>query len=303
MMETFKKIMALFMSLFMSFLVSVGLAAPQDNNVSNLSYGSEASQVMDIYLPTGAEQKQSNSAVLLLHNGMFTSGSKSDLKSTCESIANRGYIAVALDYRLLNADQKAVTVFSILDDLTLAIRALKDYSTEKKLNINKIALAGDSAGGYYALMYAYSRIIYSPITISFVASRVAPADMAYSQWKDFYKDQQYVDLVNLMAGTSYKTADINSSTSSFSRTVLYLSPVYYLNRSSVPTLFAYAPNDNVVPFANKDSLERNLTACGVAHDYIEYSSATHDLGNVWNTLLNTADFSDLLTTYCEKYFS
>ena len=300
-MEMIQKVMALLMSLLMSFLASIGLVKPQNAAIS-LSYGTEASQVMDVYLPNGAESKQTNAAVLVLHDGFFASGSKSDLKSTCESITSHGYIAVAMDYRLLKADTKAVTVYTVLDDMTKAIQKLKDYSAENKLNITKIGLSGDSAGGYYAMMYAYSRIIYSPIPIVFVSARVAPSDMNYAQWKGFYTDQQYIDMINLLGGTSFKVEDLASNNATLARAQLYLSPVYYLTRASVPTLFAYAPKDTVVPFANKDALEKELTACGVVHDYIEYSNAGHDLGSVWNNIVNVADFSDQLVNYCNRYF-
>ena len=302
MMETFNRIMSMIMALFMSFLASVGLAAPRTGSTVNFAYGSDPAQVMDIYMPSGAKDKASNAALLLLHDGLFESGSKSSLKDTCESIASHGYIACALDYRLLSQKNKTVTIYSILDDLTLAIRALKDFSAENKLNINKIALAGDSAGGYYALMYSYSRIIQSPLQLCFTAARVAPSDMTYDRWKGFYTDEQYINLVNLMAGTSYTAGDITAKANDVNRTALYLSPVYYLNRSSLPTLYAYAYKDTVIPLSNKDSLESALTNCGVKHDSIEYTSATHDLGNIFNTLLKTADFSDQLVKYCNAYF-
>ena len=302
MMETFKKIMAMFLSLLMTFLASIGLVTPTNGTESNYAYGSDSAQVMDIYIPNGAEQKQSNGAVLLLHDGLFETGSKDDLKSTCESIISHGYIAVALNYRLLSPANKAVTALNVVEDLTLAIQKIKDYSAEKKLNINKIALAGDSAGGYYALMYSYMNVNYSPLPIAFVASRVAPCDMEYERWKDFYTDEQYINLINLMAGKSFKVSDIAAKSVDLVRTAIYLSPVNYLTRASVPTLFAYAHKDTVIPLTNKDSLENALTNCGVKHDYIAYTSATHDLGNIFNTLLKTADFSDLLVKYCKEYF-
>lgn len=303
MMESFNRIMSMLMSLLMSFLVTLGLAAAPVGSSSNYAYGKDPAQTMDIYAPANAATRQSNAAVLLLHDGLFESGSKSSLKSICDSITSHGYFAVALDYRLLSPKDKTVTVYSILDDLTLAIRALKTYSDENKFNINKIALAGDSAGGYYAMMYSYSRIIQSPISIEFTAARVAPSDMTYDRWKGFYTDEQYINLVNLMAGSSYSVSDIAAKPNEINRTALYLSPVYYLNRSSVPTLYAYAYKDTVIPLSNKDSLETALTNCGVKHDSIEYTSATHDLGNIFNTLLKTADFSDLLAKYCAQYFA
>lgn len=302
MMETFNRIMAMIMALFMSFLSSVGIAAPRTGSTTDYAYGQDAAQTMDIYLPSGARNKANNGAVLLLHDGMFESGSKSSLKNTCESIASHGYIAAALNYRLLSPKDKTVTVYSVLEDLTLAIKALKDFSDENKLNINKIALAGDSAGGYYAMMYSYTRIIQSPLQIMFTAARVAPSDMTYEKWKGFYTDEQYIDLVNLMAGTSFTAGDIVAKADEVNRTAEYLSPVNYLNRSSVPTLYAYAHRDTVVPMTNRDSLEASLTSCGIRHDYIDYTSATHDLGNIFNTLLKTADFSDLLVKYCNEYF-
>ncbi len=303
MMETFNRIMSMILALFMSFLSSVGIALPRTGSVNDYAYGSDAAQMMDIYLPSGAQNKASNGAVLVLHDGLFDSGSKSDLKNTCDSIASSGYVAVALNYRLLSAKNKTVTVYSVLDDLTLAIKKLKEYSDENKLNITKIALAGDSAGGYYSMMYSYSRIIQSPIPIKFTAARVAPSDMTYDKWKDFYTDEQYINLLNLMGGTSYTVTDITADAASVNRTALYLSPVYYLNRSSVPTLFGYAYKDTVIPLSNRDSLKTTLDNCGVRNDSIEYTSATHDLSNVFNSLLKNADFSDQLVKYCNEFFA
>ena len=306
MLDMLQKIVSVLMSLLMTFLGSSGIVKKQYDTYANIAYGTSEQQMMDIYVPANAQLQTANAAVIYLHGGFFKDGSKADLVNSCETIANKGYIAVAMDYTLLNDKIKSYSVFTMLEDLNSAILRLQEFSRENGLNIKKIALAGDSAGGYLAMMYAYGMGYRTAIDLAFIAVRVAPSDFSYDQWKSIQSDADYVAMINQFSGLGSLTqSDLTSNPTKVQEAANLISPVHYITKNTaLPTLFAYAQKDNVVPYSNRTSMKDALDAAGAKYNYVDYSNAGHDLTSNWMTgLLQTADFSSLLSNYCSTYFS
>lgn len=115
-------------------------------NVTNsLKYSSSfPSNTYDIYRPVN----KPNAPVLIwVHGGFFIAGDKRGVENVCAEIAARGYTVVAMNYALA-PEYKHPTAILQLDEL---ITHLKLNHTD--LNTSKIALAGDSAGGYIVAQY------------------------------------------------------------------------------------------------------------------------------------------------------
>ncbi|MBI4901683.1 MAG: alpha/beta hydrolase, partial [Actinobacteria bacterium] len=135
----------------------------------NISYGPSSSQVMDIcYPPT---RSATTGAFLLIHGGSWSSGDKGDFESLCGVVAGLGYVGATMNYRMFN--EKA-TYADMLADIDLALATYSDTAREDGWAISKVALMGASAGGYLALMYAYTR--HATIPIGFVVGLSAPTD-------------------------------------------------------------------------------------------------------------------------------
>lgn len=112
---------------------------------NSLEYTSRfPSNTYDIYRPI---DKPNAPILIWLHGGFFIAGDKKGVENVCASIAARGYTVIAMNYALA-PEYKHPTAILQLDELITHIKL-----NHTDLNTSKIALAGDSAGGYIVAQY------------------------------------------------------------------------------------------------------------------------------------------------------
>ena len=129
----------------------LGVSAPDiivDEHVYNVVEGEELR--LDLYRPPYAEG--SLPVVIMIHGGGWTGGSKRDLPDLNEHLASRGYVVASVEYRL--APRWGFPAAQ--EDVSAAIRYVKDLEHTHGLDPNRIALVGRSAGGQIALLSAYT---------------------------------------------------------------------------------------------------------------------------------------------------
>jgi hypothetical protein len=131
---------------------------------------------MDVYSPDG-DTETNRAVVVVLHTGNFlprffnksTTGSRKDksVVTLCNKLAKRGFVAVAISYRLgwdplatLEETRKATllnAVYRGLSDVKTSVRYLKKSVAENSnpygIDPNKITLFGYGTGGYLASSY------------------------------------------------------------------------------------------------------------------------------------------------------
>ncbi|MEE3227150.1 MAG: alpha/beta hydrolase, partial [Bacteroidota bacterium] len=100
----------------------------------------------DVYMPTAKAEKYP--AVLLVHGGGWISGSKANVRPLALQLANHGYVAVTVEYRL---STEAVYPAAV-KDLKAAIRWIRDQAEAFKIDTNRIAILGNSAGAQLATL-------------------------------------------------------------------------------------------------------------------------------------------------------
>ncbi|MGI0107503.1 pectinesterase family protein [Salinimicrobium sp. WS361] len=106
---------------------------------------SEKELTVDVYLPK-AEKGGKFPAVLLIHGGGWLTGSKENLRPLAQKLAAEGYVAVTASYRL---GTEAVYPAGVVD-LKDALKWMKQNAEPFKINIDKIAILGTSAGAQLA---------------------------------------------------------------------------------------------------------------------------------------------------------
>lgn len=137
---------------------------------SSVKYGANAQLIghskdllMDIYEPEGDGHAQ-RPAIVLAHGGAFILGHRSDLDELCEAYAKKGYVAVTIDYRLINdVFIDTDTAFSegvvlAIGDMKAAIRYLRDNAlndNEYGIDPDRIFAGGVSAGAVIANHVGY----------------------------------------------------------------------------------------------------------------------------------------------------
>ena len=105
---------------------------------------------LDIYQPTGATTHRT--AVLAFHGGGFRGGDRKALQKQCTALAERGFTAIAVGYRLINDADVAWP--DPLHDAKAAIAWTAAHADELGIDADKIVLQGHSAGSLLSLMAA-----------------------------------------------------------------------------------------------------------------------------------------------------
>lgn len=106
-------------------------------------------QKMDIYLPEGDGPFP---LVVFIHGGAFMMGNKEMEASNAAVLVAQGYAAVSINYRLSGEAKFPAQI----QDCKAAIRFLRANATKYKINPDKIASWGASAGGNLAALLGTS---------------------------------------------------------------------------------------------------------------------------------------------------
>ena len=101
--------------------------------------------LLDVFCPDGDSSKR-YPGVLLIHGGGWQSGDKSQMHTIGKALAAKGYVAVAVEYRLSLEAKYPEAVY----DLKSAVRWMRANADKILLDTKYIASLGTSAGGQLA---------------------------------------------------------------------------------------------------------------------------------------------------------
>jgi acetyl esterase len=116
--------------------------APLDQKDVEYGHPGGKALLLDLHVPDGPGPFP---AAILVHGGGFDEGSKStNVRPLFDPLANAGFAWFSIDYRLA-PDFKFPNAG---DDLNSAIRWVKAHAAEYRVNVAKIVIIGESAGGF-----------------------------------------------------------------------------------------------------------------------------------------------------------
>jgi acetyl esterase/lipase len=128
-----------------------------------LDDGTQVDLKLDLYQPTG-DTAAKRPAVVWVHGGGFTSGDKSSGRGKAIFFARLGYVAVSINYRLLSPDgcggnpnPTPLCEHAALEaqhDAQAAVRWLRANASTYKIDTDRIAMAGGSAGAVTSVLAA-----------------------------------------------------------------------------------------------------------------------------------------------------
>ena len=260
----------------------------------DVSYGSDETNTMDIYIPNKAYRRESNGVVIFIHGGSWTGGDKADEEARCRILASQGYLAASVNYTLWSDENSSeYTVFSVLDEIDAALAKVCEFASNLGINVDRAAITGYSAGAHLAMLYSYSRGDSAPVDIVFTASMAGPSDIKAEVWGS----ETAIIIANRLTGEEITEQMIASGEAD--ELLSSISPISYIDENAPPTLIIHGGKDNVVPLRNAESLMDNLEANGVKYDYIHLENSDHSL--LQNPIGHLSYYLTLLD-YCEEYF-
>src|SRR5580692_9588155 len=115
---------------------------------TNVTYGDAGNRPLrlDVYRPS----EPNGAAVLLVHGGGWSRGSKDMLGPAATALAEQGFVVLAQEYRLTGEAPFPANIH----DVKRAIRWAKENAAELGFDPDKLCLEGHSAGAHLVLLAA-----------------------------------------------------------------------------------------------------------------------------------------------------
>jgi acetyl esterase/lipase len=109
-------------------------------------------ELLDAYLPA-PRPGVTAPAVVLVHGGGWAGGSRTVLRPEAQQLAQQGWAAFTVDYRL-EGDPNQLPWNDELDDVQAAVRSVAAHANRFDLDPSRIGLIGASAGGHLVALVA-----------------------------------------------------------------------------------------------------------------------------------------------------
>jgi acetyl esterase len=213
---------------------------------------------LDAYIPAGGGTRP---GVMVIYGGGWVLGSKEMSAPLARQLAEQGYVAFAMNYRLAPFHPFPAAV----DDVQASVVWARDHAFDLGLDPARIGAIGGSAGGHLAAMLA--TLGEGPhdrgSRISAAVSWAGPMDLHPAE---FGPDSQiYLDAFLDCIGRPCDES-----------TVVAASPISHVDPSDAPILLAQGEEDQLVPPDQGLRMAETLRAAGVDHELLLVPNAGHD---------------------------
>ncbi|MDR1629943.1 MAG: alpha/beta hydrolase [Oscillospiraceae bacterium] len=291
-----QKIVSFFTSIIAFIMSLFGMSQAVVTEYKNVSYGGASIQKMDVYYPDAPEKLNKDvGAILLIHGGAWSAGSKENYTSVAKQIAEKGYVAVTMNYRML---QHGATYVEMIEDIDLAIAKLKEKTEADGVSVKKLAVAGASAGGHLSLLYSYTHLNGTDsapaIPIAFTVGAVAPTDFT----DPAYEQTAYtLDMISGLIGVQLTIDNLEENRALIEQA----SPLYHATAAAPPTILCYGGQDTLVPLSNGLSMKAALEEMNVPYKWYLFPNSGHDLSDSRDSGVRTQVLVGVLE-YAVRYF-
>ena len=254
-------------SLLLLFIIIFISSCKKDDNTAqdppvtmlNVSYGSNAQQKMDVYLP--ANRNTTNTKVIIMiHGGGWNSGDKADFNEYVDSLKKRepSYAIFNINYRLANTPD----LFPAQEqDVKAAVEFINTKKQEYQVS-GKFVLVGASAGGHLALLQGYK---YStPVKPKAIIDFFGPTDLV-ALYNNPPNPLVQPTLFSVTGGTPVTNNTLYTQSS----------PINFVSSQCPPTMILHGGIDIVVSPSQSVSLDTKLSIAGVTHQYAFYPTEGH----------------------------
>lgn len=265
-------------------LMSVGFAASRHARVSSATslgksyvYKTVDGKQLHLYVlePKGSSLKL-KPTIIFFHGGGWVHGSAWAFETQAHHLADRGMVAVDVQYRLLTPRSRQSPKICV-EDAKSAVRWVREHHNELGVNPNMIVESGGSAGGYLA---AFATMV--------------------PGWNDPHDDLSVSPKADLLA--LYNPVIDNSPRGfgykRFGKSYKRYSPYFYTSRSTPPTLIMSGMDDTLIHPDVLKAFKSKLEASGVPCKLVLYPGAKHGFFNHQPFKNET---TAVLTSFLEKY--
>lgn len=245
---------------------------------TNLSYGDGEANRFDLYLPAD-ETKDAYGLVVYLHAGGFTTGDKADDRDMLAWLCSKGYVACGINYTLRN-ETNAASVLSQSNEIKAAVPKVIEAAEKAGYHIDKMTMAGGSAGHALAMIYAYRDAKDAPVPVVFTFGAVGPSSFYREDWGIFgadVNDESAIALFSAMRGEMITAEELHDGT--YLEKMKPIAAAEWVTPDATPTVVAYGMHDRMQPFLASLRLKAALEENSIDFQYFELPHSGHGLQN------------------------
>lgn len=209
--------------------------------------------------------------VVCIHGGGISGGRREDCDAWCRKLAEHGFVAATIDYRLSPKHQWPAHIY----DCKAAIRWLRANAVQYGIDKDRIGATGSSAGGHLSQFLAVTndvREFDGDHTHLEQSSRVTCV-AAWAQASDFTREYG-VWKEAPAAFRGFLGADLTAKTR---RLHVHASPLFWVTPNSAPSLIVHGTEDQDVLFAQSAWIYERLVSAEVETKLVAIEGGGHGL--------------------------
>ncbi len=201
----------------------------------------------DIYYPR--DQSKKYPGIAMVHGGGWISGSKDNEKYMAQELASKGYVAMAVGYRLADVAKYPAAI----DDVENAIQFLRKNRKKYSLNSKKMAVLGESAGAQIATLVGVRKEnkIKAIVNVDGIVSFIHPEAEESTYAAYWLNGDRNVNLKN------WKEA----------------SPLEFVDKNTPPTVFINSSQPRF--HAGRDDMMKTLKSFNIPTEFHEIKDTPH----------------------------
>jgi acetyl esterase/lipase len=225
---------------------------------------------LDLFLPK--EGGGARPAVLFIHGGGWQGGTRTQFHRQAAYLASvRGYVGACIEYRLSGEARFPAAV----EDNKCAVRWLRASAGTYRIDPERIAAAGGSAGGHLAAMLG--------LTSKVAGLEGSGGHAGFSSRVNAVVDFNGASDLAALAGSDRATGPVSRflGVSHEVDPELYrrASPITHVARGAPPFLFLHGTDDTTIPIDQSRAMVQKLRDAGVMAEIYEAPGAAHGFFN------------------------
>jgi acetyl esterase/lipase len=206
-------------------------------------------------------------AVVCIHGGGFRAGKRESYDRLCLTLAQNGYVAITVTYRLAPAYPFPAAVL----DCKSAVRWLRANAAKYHVDPARIGVTGGSAGGHLAQFLGVTAGVKEfdagenldqSSAVSCVVNFYGPSDLT----KSYGKSVDAAEVLPLFFGGDLSTKRREHITGS---------PLYWVTPDAAPTLVVHGTDDKFVAYEQAEWMVDKLKASAVEAELLTLDCAGH----------------------------
>lgn len=202
--------------------------------------------------PDGWQKTDNRPAVVFFHGGGWVGGAPGQFTEHSKYLAERGMVAIQVEYRLLDRKSNDPPTQCVEDALD-AMRWVRSHATDLGIDPNRIAAAGGSAGGHLAAYLG---------TVSERQSGVSTKPNAMILFNPVYDN----------GPGGWGTQRVKDRYTEFS-------PAHNISEDDPPHIVYLGSQDKLIPVATAENFQKKMKEAGVTSELRIYEGQGHGFFN------------------------